>query len=115
MRQDITQNINLPQENSLGPIKEKKSLTKFSLPHNPKIIILLIFGLIIFFFLIATIFIPKNNKNKIVPNQSNPEPSKTINTPTPADKLSQKINQIESDLNSGTLLELPQLDDKIGL
>ena len=115
MRQDITQNINLPQENSLEPIKEEESLTKFNLPHNPKTIILLIFGLIIFFLLIAAIFVSKNNKNKIVPNQPAPEPSKTINTPTPANKLSQKINQIESDLNSGTLLEPPQLDNKIGL
>lgn len=115
MRQNINQNIDLPQENVLQEKNPLSKISKFKLSHNPKIIFLLSLFLIIFIILIISLFISQKQKSSSPPAKPSSQPEKIINTPTPASQFIQKINQIELDINSGTLLEPPLIDDQIGL
>jgi len=115
MRQNINQNIDLPQPNSLQKDHPKFSLSTFKLPRHPKILLLLFFSLSLLILLSAFIFTSKNRTGNPSSNQPSLQPEKVINTIIPASDFTQKINQIEIDINSGTLLEPPLIDDQIGL
>ena len=73
MRQDINQNIDLPQENSLHeevkPVKQK-------LFSNPKIILLVSLSALILILLIAALLISKN-RTKSSPDKTLILPEKT--------------------------------------
>ena len=125
MRDNLIQNIDIPQDNPATPevagTKEKAPKVK-----NPKIIILIVLGSIVALLLIAALIVsatkdikpPTKRGNTITPT---PTPNaEIITTPTPItsqipQEFQTQFNEIEKENTNLRNLPPPQIDVQIGI
>ena len=119
----IFQNTDTPTDNPLeSVVTQEPTKSKFSIPKNPKIIALMILGVVIVLLFIVSIvvtIIRNGSKSAIkIVNKTTPTPNQElIGSPTPAmypEEFNQLINTVQQDLNQKNLPDPPQIDDTIG-
>jgi len=112
MRQNINQNIDLPQINPLLPPPLKKNF-HLKIPKNPKIIILVVLAIIVLLLLIASLFVrPALHPSSQVKNLPTTTNLDSSTTPTPG-QFTNQLNKIEILLQSAPIDDPPQLDTNI--
>ncbi len=123
MEEKLYQNIDIPQNNPLE-VKEEKIVEETSInterkPLNPKILLLIILGVIIFILLILSLIVTQIRKNPSNLPKVTPTENPIISTPTPNDSLipspyQESFKEINQSLNQDPDLPVPQIDPKIG-
>lgn len=116
MEEKLYQNIDLPQSNPLDIPKsntldniEKKNL-------NPKILILIAFGVIILILSILSIIVTQVRKNDIIKTSPPPpiEPTPTTNDSLIPSPYQESFKNIEKSLEENLDLPAPQIDTEVG-
>ena len=117
MDEKLYQNIDLPQNNPLDIPDEITEITEKK-PLNPKILLLIILGIIIFILLLLSLIVTQmRNKN---PNIQNiPTPIPVTNMPTPNDSLipspyQESFKNLEKSFEEDPDLPAPQIDITVG-
>lgn len=122
MEEKLYQNIDLPQNNPLKveEVPTETNETKVKKPLNPKILLLIILGAIIFVLLIASLVVTQVRQRQSNLPSSIPTSNPIVATPTPSDSLiptqyQESFKQVEQSLTQDPDLPVPQIDPKIGL
>jgi hypothetical protein len=119
MNEKTYQNIDLPQDNPLE-VEEKNTDIPVKKPLSPKILFLIILGVIIFILLLLSLIVVQVRKNKSNQSTIIPSPAPVVAQPTTTDSLipsiyQQKFKEIEQSFSEDPNLPVPQIDTTIGL
>ena len=115
MDEKLYQNIDFPQNNPLD-IGEVLPDTSEKKPLNPKILLLIILGVIIFILLLLSIIVTQVRKNQI---PATPTPVPIVATPTINDSLiptqyQENFKNLEKSFEMDPDLPAPQIDITVG-
>lgn len=123
MQENLYQNIDISQNNPLD-IGETQNITptpKISKKLNPKIIILIILGIITILLLALSLVITSLRQTSVIPKTSQITPLPTeIPLPTSSSSLipeiyQEKFRTIENNFQNDLNLEVPPIDTEVGL
>lgn len=123
MQENLYQNIDISQNNPLD-IGETQNITptpKISKKLNPKIIILIILGIITILLLALSLVITSLRHTSVIPKTSQITPLPTeIPLPTSSSSLipeiyQEKFRTIENNFQNDLNLEVPPIDTEVGL
>jgi len=117
MDEKLYQNIDLPQNNPLDTPQDLPKDTEKK-PINPKILLLIILGGIIFILLILSLVVTQI-RNKNSNTQSIPTPTPATIIPTPNDSLipspyQESFKNLEKSFEQDPDLPAPQIDITVG-
>lgn len=119
MEEKLYQNIDALQNNPLDTVEIKDINTSEKKPLNPKILLLIILGAIVFVLLLLSLIVTQVKKNKSNLSPATPTPIPVVAIPTNSDSLipspyQQAFKQIDQSLNQDPDLPVPQIDTSIG-
>jgi hypothetical protein len=119
MDEKLYQNIDLPQNNPLDITDETSEVTTKK-PLNPKMLLLIILGSLIFVLLLLSLIITRVQKNKSNSTSATPTPVQIVALPSVNDSLlpspyQELFRQLEQSFSQDPDLPVPQIDTEIGL
>ena len=119
MEEKLYQNIDALQNNPLDTIEAKDIKPSEKKPLNPKVLLLIILGSIVFVLLLLSLIVTQVRKNKPNLPVATPTTIPVVAIPTNSDSLipspyQQAFKEIDQSLNQDPDLPVPQIDTTIG-